>query len=213
MMIVMIDTTNIPVWLPTALTFAFRFGYLVVERKMRKGEGDDKSMKGSAVDGSSTRANFASMSLNLTLTIAAAIVGNPAYTHNVNRHGGRVADPWRYTGVLLMALGLLLRYSAAKILGAYYSRTLKVQKDQDIITDLFPYNIIRHPGYLGVTMIDSGSYLAVGARSSWMMLGMSIFACVFHYRMNTEEKMLHQQFGDKYKAYCHHTWRMIPFIY
>jgi protein-S-isoprenylcysteine O-methyltransferase Ste14 len=207
-MMMRIETSSLPVWLPAALTFAFRFGYLVVERKMRKGEGDDKSMKGGAADGSSTRANFASMSLNLTLTMAAAIVGNPAYT---NRR--ELADPWRYAGVLLMATGLFLRYSAAKILGAYYSRTLKVQKNQDIITDVFPYNIIRHPGYLGVTMIDSGSYLAVGARSSWMMLGMSIFACVFHYRMNTEEKMLHQQFGDKYKAYCHHTWRMIPFIY
>lgn len=208
----MFDTTSLPVWLPTALTFAFRCGYLVVERKMRKGEGDDKNMKGGADDHSSTRANFASMSLNLTLTIAAAIIGNPNYTHN-NMNRAQVADPWRYTGVMLMAMGLFMRYYAAKILGAYYSRTLKVQKDQDIITNVLPYNIIRHPGYLGVTMIDSGSYLAVGARSSWMMIGMSIFAIVFHYRMNTEEKMLHQQFGDKYKAYCHNTWRMIPFIY
>jgi protein-S-isoprenylcysteine O-methyltransferase Ste14 len=206
-------TTSLPSWLPTALTFAFRFGYLVVERKMRKGEGDDKNMKGGASDHSSTRANFVAMSLNLTLTIASAITigtsgGNP---HNVNNTTDLT---WRrYAGVMLMAMGLFMRYYAAKILGAYYSRTLKVQKDQDIITNVFPYNIIRHPGYLGVTMIDSGSYLAVGARSSWMMIGMSIFALVFHYRMNTEEKMLHEQFGDKYKAYCHNTWRMIPFIY
>jgi protein-S-isoprenylcysteine O-methyltransferase Ste14 len=206
----MFDTTSqLPVWLPTALTFVFRFGYLVVERKMRKGEGNDKNMKGGADDHSSTRANFVAMSLNLTLTIAAAVIGNPNYTVQ-NRN---VADPWRYTGVILMAMGLCMRYYAAKILGAYYSRTLKVQKNQDIITNIFPYNIIRHPGYLGVTMIDSGSYLAVGARSSWMMIGMSIFALVFHYRMNTEEKMLHAQFGDKYKAFCHNTWRMIPFIY
>ena len=29
-------------------------------------------------------------------------------------------------------------------------------------------------------------------------------------RINAEEKLLHAQFGDKYNAYCSHTWRLIP---
>ena len=32
-------------------------------------------------------------------------------------------------------------------------------------------------------------------------------------RINAEEKLLHAQFGDKYNAYCSHTWRLIPGLY
>jgi protein-S-isoprenylcysteine O-methyltransferase Ste14 len=32
-------------------------------------------------------------------------------------------------------------------------------------------------------------------------------------RINTEENLLHEQFGDAYSAYSFHAWRLIPRLY
>ena len=53
---------------------------------------------------------------------------------------------------LIMLLGLGLRIWSMRVLGAYYSRTLRVTKTQVIVTK-GPYRVVRHPGYLGTICI------------------------------------------------------------
>ncbi|MFC1803091.1 hypothetical protein ACFL0D_03885 [Thermoproteota archaeon] len=33
------------------------------------------------------------------------------------------------------------------------------------------------------------------------------------YRMNIEEEMLIEEFGEQYKSYIENTWKLVPFLY
>jgi protein-S-isoprenylcysteine O-methyltransferase len=70
-----------------------------------------------------------------------------------------------WTGVLLGALGLGLRFWAVLTLRDRYTRTLLVQDDHAIERG-GPYRWIRHPGYLGSLLCLNGivSLPATGRR-------------------------------------------------
>ncbi len=61
-----------------------------------------------------------------------------------------------WLGLVIMLLGLGLRVWSMRVLGAYYSRTLRVTDTQVIVTQ-GPYRIVRHPGYLGTILLWVGS--------------------------------------------------------
>jgi protein-S-isoprenylcysteine O-methyltransferase Ste14 len=116
-----------------------------------------------------------------------------------------------WLGVLIMLSGLILRYCAAKTLGEFYTRTLQIVEGQRII-DQAPYNILRHPGYLGIFLMEIGAGLAI---ANWAVLLIIVVIGVFSsvYRIQAEEEMLETAFGEQYKVYSQKTWRLIPLIY
>ena len=76
---------------------------------------------------------------------------------------GRLPPVSGPTGAAMMAAGLALRTWSMRTLGAYYSRTLRTTSDQQMV-ESGPYQVIRHPGYLGSIMVWTG--LAVTSGSS-----------------------------------------------
>jgi protein-S-isoprenylcysteine O-methyltransferase Ste14 len=57
---------------------------------------------------------------------------------------------------------------------------------------------------MGFTLILTSSYgLALVFSGSLFLL----------FRIPREEKMMLEEFGDKYKEYMRHTWRLIPHVY
>ncbi len=116
-----------------------------------------------------------------------------------------------WLGLVVMLLGLGIRVWSMRVLGAYYSRTLRVAETQFIVTQ-GPYRVVRHPGYLGTILLWVGSGLALAnwiaaAVIAILMLG------VYRYRIRSEEAMLLTTFGERYRQYRQRTWKLLPFVY
>jgi protein-S-isoprenylcysteine O-methyltransferase Ste14 len=114
-------------------------------------------------------------------------------------------------GLSVILLGMILRFVSIVQLGRLFTVVVTIRKDHRIKKDGL-YSILRHPSYAGSLL----SFLGFGlSLNNWLGLAISfipVFA-VFIYRMNVEEKMLTEQFGEEYTEYMKHTSRIIPWIY
>lgn len=114
-------------------------------------------------------------------------------------------------GVILILLGVALRWYAIWTLGSYFTRDVAVSTDQKIV-QTGPYHSIRHPAYSGTLLTMLGVGLAT---TNWASL-LALLICVFSghmYRVSIEEKALSQTIGQPYIEYMHHTKRFIPFVF
>ena len=57
-----------------------------------------------------------------------------------------------WLGMLLIYAGIALRISAIKVLGRYFTTSVAVVADQQVVED-GPYRLIRHPSYTGLLLI------------------------------------------------------------
>lgn len=112
--------------------------------------------------------------------------------------------------IVLMVVGYLLRYWAMKTLGENFTRTLRVSKDQKVITD-GPYKLIRHPGYLANLILWIGAYIGITQNLLMIMIFFVLFFIVYKLRIDAEETMMCNYFGDEYKKYQKKTFKMLPF--
>jgi protein-S-isoprenylcysteine O-methyltransferase Ste14 len=117
----------------------------------------------------------------------------------------------RWLGLLIMFLSLVLRFWSMRVLGQYYTRTVRVSDTQAIISQ-GPYRVIRHPGYLGTIFVWIRFALAVGNWMATVILIILLFG-VYGYRIRSEELMLFDRFGNEYQESSKRTWRLVPFIY
>jgi protein-S-isoprenylcysteine O-methyltransferase Ste14 len=177
--------------------------YFVMERSLRKGQ-QALSLKPGEVDAGSSQVLWISGIVSILLVIAAPILN----THQIG-YWNSVTIGW--LGLTLMLGGLAMRYWAAKTLGEFYTRTLQITKGQEIVNKA-PYNVIRHPGYLGTLLMEIGAGLAV---TNWVVLSALLVVGITSraYRIDVEEKMLEANFGEEYKVYSDQTWKLIPFVY
>lgn len=109
---------------------------------------------------------------------------------------GSPAVPF-WLGVCLMYAGGALRIYAIVVLGAFFTTTLAVAREQTVI-DTGPYRHIRHPSYTGLLLILLGFGLSL---TNWLSL-LVIMGCAlvgFAYRVRVEEHVLQEQLGQQYR--------------
>ncbi len=114
-------------------------------------------------------------------------------------------------GLALMVGGVVLRVWAIRVLGEYYTRTLRTAEQQSLV-DRGPYGVIRHPGYLGVLMLWVGASLATANWIATLLIALVMFVA-YTYRIQSEELMLAATFGEQYRRYAARTRRLIPFLF
>ena len=113
--------------------------------------------------------------------------------------------PWLILGVSIFALGAAVTVISLSTLGGSFAifparRTLKTGG---------PYRLIRHPAYLGETVMLLGVALTVGSPLGWALMAASIAAFVF--RIQGEERVWNT---PEFAAYQQQTpWRLIPGIW
>ena len=189
--------------IPTILVYVSILGYLAIERSLRKGDAA-LSLKAETSDRGSSKILLLSGLLNLLLLLVVPILNGKGIG---NWHLGWIC----WLGVVLMLLGLSLRYWAAVVLGEFYTRTLKVVAEQRVITQA-PYRLIRHPGYAGLLLMELGAVLAL---DNWLVAIAVLFLGLGSrlHRIRVEEKMLETSMPEAYRAYQDKTWKLIPFVY
>ena len=113
-------------------------------------------------------------------------------------------------GLALIVIGLTLAFVAAGTLRRFYSPTLRVRADHQLITHGV-YRFVRHPLYTGVGMATAG-VLVYAASLVGLLILLALIPLALD-RIRIEEKMMTREFGDSYRAYKKATRKLIPFVY
>ncbi len=106
----------------------------------------------------------------------------------------------------VVALGYLLVFLVFRE-NSYTSRIIEVEEGQRVV-HTGPYAVIRHPMYLGVTLMFLATPLALG---SWMAVPVFVLLPVFLvFRIRNEEEVLLRELPG-YADYCRNVkYRLIP---
>jgi protein-S-isoprenylcysteine O-methyltransferase Ste14 len=118
------------------------------------------------------------------------------------------------TAVLAMALAISSVWfvsTAVHALGKQWSLAARVLEGHRLITQ-GPYNIVRNPIYTGMF----GMLLATGlAVSHWvgLLIAIVVFAVGTAVRVNSEEKLLRETFGEEFEAYARRVPAVVPFLF
>lgn len=118
---------------------------------------------------------------------------------------------WQIAGLVIMGLGIALRFIAIAQLGRFHTPNVAVLAAHEVF-DRGLYRHIRHPSYLGALIAFLGFGLALG---NWLSVGvlMLLSLVVYLYRIHEEEAALHAGLGKSYARYCLRTKRLIPGLY
>jgi len=173
-------------------------GYEVLLR--RRTDEDAASWRGADSDRASTLLLMTAYGAAVTLVIGLDVVGV-----------GALPIGARWVGVATVAAGLGLRAWGMRVLGRFYTRTLRVLGGQHVVTS-GPYRLIRHPGYAGSLLVWTGYCLGVG---NWiaMLVVSALTLTAYGWRIHAEERMLADVLGEEYRRYQLRTARLVPFVY
>jgi protein-S-isoprenylcysteine O-methyltransferase Ste14 len=116
----------------------------------------------------------------------------------------------RWIGVVLFALGGVLRLWPVFVLGRRFSGLVAIQPGHTLVTDGI-YRVIRHPSYLGLLVGSCGWALAFRSGVGLVLAALMIIPVIG--RIVAEEALLRAQFGADYEAYCARTSRLVPGLY
>ncbi|WP_349259339.1 isoprenylcysteine carboxylmethyltransferase family protein [Candidatus Binatus sp.] len=133
----------------------------------------------------------------------------PAYTDRIN-FWTLDGDTVRWIGVVLFAVGGVLRMWPVFVLGRRFSGLVAIQHDHTLVTRGI-YGVIRNPSYLGFIINTLGWALAFRSGVGVVLAAFLIPPIVA--RIRAEEAMLRTQFGAEFDTYSAYTYRLIPGLY
>jgi len=104
----------------------------------------------------------------------------------------------------------LVNWSARR-LGKQWSLGARLVENHVLIED-GPYRFVRNPIYTGMF----GMLIATGlATARWisLLVGVALFAIGTGIRIRIEERLLREEFGERFDDYVRRVWALIPGIY
>jgi protein-S-isoprenylcysteine O-methyltransferase Ste14 len=113
--------------------------------------------------------------------------------------------------VALLALGLVIRWSAIYTLGRSFSANVAIHATQKLNRSGL-FRAMRHPSYTGMLLI----FIAMGLSTrNWLGLALIVIPpmAALIYRIHIEEAALTRAFGQEYIDYSRTTRRLLPGIY
>jgi len=121
---------------------------------------------------------------------------------------GYLALALALTGCLLAAAGVTIVVRSRVELGPAWSLLPKAGERTGLVT-AGPYRLVRHPIYLGFSVLAMGEALAFNSWPAFLVL-LSGIVPTFLWRASAEEKLLSRAFGERYVLYQKQTKMMIP---
>jgi len=117
----------------------------------------------------------------------------------------------RWAGLVICLVGGVLRVAPLFVLGRRFSGLVAIQPNHTLKTDGL-YSYIRHPSYLGLIVCTFGWMLVFRCLVPGLIL-VGLMTAGLTVRINSEERLLADQFGEEYAAYKKRTWRLVPWVY
>lgn len=114
-------------------------------------------------------------------------------------------------GIIVLCLGILLRFIAIRQLGRFFTVDVTIREDHQLMERGF-YKYVRHPSYTGALLSFAGYGLSTDNWYAFFIVFLPVLY-TFLVRIRIEEKVLLEQFGEKYKEYSGRTKRLVPFLY
>lgn len=131
--------------------------------------------------------------------------------------GFRLAGQWQVTlwlrilAVIIATGGYLLTLWSMRQ-NAFFEGSVRLQSDYNhqVVSD-GPYRLVRHPGYLGLTLYNC--VLPLVMESAWGFVGVGYYLIILIWRIALEDRYLRENlFG--YAEYAKKTrWRLVPGIW
>jgi protein-S-isoprenylcysteine O-methyltransferase Ste14 len=115
--------------------------------------------------------------------------------------------------IALMAIGLAIgsvwmTLAAVLALNRQWSLSARLVKGHKLITT-GPYRLVRHPIYTGMLGLMLATALAL-SRWTYILPATAVFVMGALIRIKSEENLLHEMFGEEFKAYAQQVPMLIP---
>lgn len=117
----------------------------------------------------------------------------------------------RWIGVGGMAVSVPMVWWTEVSLGQNFNTTLHVREGHTLVTH-GPYRWVRHPMYTALFALMIGFFLAT---ANWLVgvPGLAVLIAIVVNRIDQEEAVMVEQFGDEYRAYMTRTGRFLPRVF
>ncbi len=144
--------------------------------------------------------------MGLTLLIAILVASMWGYPYSLYE----IRTPINLIAAILFGFSLVFRIWAHLVLNRNYSYTLEI-RDKHRLVKTGPYRHIRHPIYSGTLLAVLSIPIFTSSLPGFLLalLGVPLFI----HRIENEEEMLIDEFGDDYRRYRESTWRLLPYVY
>lgn len=115
-----------------------------------------------------------------------------------------------WIGAIMTALGVLIAVWARVHIGKYWSATIALKSDHQLIRT-GPYARVRHPIYTGILLALAGTAVAIGRYAA--LVGLAIYVVVFWIKARKEEALLAGEFGPAFEEHRRSTGFFLPKLF
>ncbi len=115
---------------------------------------------------------------------------------------------FRFFGIGFCTSGLILLVWVHRTLGQHWSMMLKLGEEHKLVIT-GPYARVRHPMYTYFTMMAISTAL-ISANLFVGVFGIAAWTLLYIVRIDDEEAMLLEEFGEEYREYMKRTGRLFP---
>lgn len=112
-----------------------------------------------------------------------------------------------YVGGGMLVAATAFTLWARTVLGSMWSSAPSVKEGHELRTD-GPYSITRHPIYTGMLGMVLGSVLVTGRW--WAVAAFVLVTIYFLNKLQAEERLMAETFGERYAEYRRRTPRIVP---
>ena len=116
-----------------------------------------------------------------------------------------------FAGTLCLAFGLWLFHRSHADLGTNWSITLQVREKHSLVTQGV-YSRVRHPMYTALLLFSVGLALVLPNYVAGPSYGVAMVLLVA-LRLGPEERMMLEEFGERYSEYTARTKRLVPGVW
>ena len=119
-----------------------------------------------------------------------------------------LAGGLRWLGGGITLAGIVFFAWCHQALGVNWTAVLALSDQQELVTS-GPYKAIRHPMYTAFFLIGIGFFL-LSANFLVALIYLTPLTVMYFARVNPEEQMMLERFGETYREYMQHSGRLLP---